>query len=182
MSQTECRWRGKSLTTIPPERFECRSVLRHAPNGTTLDYCEKCQVRNHEPLHKSLVRINQKRKLKKIFNRFRGLRLYHLKRFAHSWLQHAIAGFPRVSEETFRERERQCLSCPNRTTWGTCKLCGCGVKGVLFNKLRLPLDVCPDNPPRWGRVKISMPRWRRAIVAFLAPLLFLCSDKRELKP
>ena len=65
-------------------------------------------------------------------------------------------GFQKVSEEQFQERKKICLSCPNwdqaaYASMGKCKLCGCSAM-----KLYMPHSQCPDNPPRWGSIKVEV--------------------------
>jgi glycosyltransferase involved in cell wall biosynthesis len=57
-----------------------------------------------------------------------------------------IADGGRLSPEELRDsRLAICSTCP-RMQGGACSLCGC----TLQIKVRLPLESCPDNPPRWG--------------------------------
>ena len=64
-------------------------------------------------------------------------------------------GFQKVSDEQFQERKNICLACPSwdQTAYnnmGKCKLCGCSSM-----KLYMPHSACPDNPPKWGPIKVG---------------------------
>lgn len=57
-----------------------------------------------------------------------------------------IADGGRLSTEELRaSRLAICAACPNMQG-GVCSLCGC----FLRVKVTMPLESCPDNPPRWG--------------------------------
>lgn len=91
------------------------------------------------------------------------------RRFLAAHLEHLAAGLPRISATELAGRAAQCNTCVNRDTErNRCKLCLCGLEGRIFNKLRLPLESCPQKPPRWGPIE---PRgWRRWLLALIRPL------------
>ena len=68
-------------------------------------------------------------------------------------LVQATLGVGRTTIEVLRAREEACRGCPKLEpgiVWVArrCGICGC----FMAAKLRLAKEVCPDDPPRWGRV------------------------------
>ena len=54
--------------------------------------------------------------------------------------------------EVLAQREAICRSnvCGKfRESDSRCSLCGCGLRGLIMNKLRYAAMRCPDNPPHW---------------------------------
>ncbi len=94
--------------------------------------------------------------------------------FACALFRHFAAGVPRLPAAVLDARQAACTACPNKTEGGPCKLCGCRVEGRILTKISLPLETCPDTPPRWGPLPVADTRWRRIALALLAPLLRLC--------
>ena len=57
-----------------------------------------------------------------------------------------------ISEQEVEKRRAACNSCPYQETKlgiKACKLCGCNTN----LKTEWPDQECPDNPPRWTKVK-----------------------------
>jgi len=50
-------------------------------------------------------------------------------------------------------RKLECSKCPHnsKTSYPQCRVCTCFIEV----KTMLASDECPDNPPRWNRIKLS---------------------------
>lgn len=60
-------------------------------------------------------------------------------------------GRPIITPEKIRlEREEKCRLCEHREA-DQCGLCTC----LIFSKVMLSSEQCPDDPPRWFRLSIK---------------------------
>lgn len=91
-----------------------------------------------------------------------------IRTFAAAILEHVAAGLPRLPEGELVRREAACADCRHNRD-DHCELCLCPLRGRLRNKLRLPLESCPQKPPRWGPA--PQPRWRQLCLRMAAPLV-----------
>jgi len=63
-----------------------------------------------------------------------------------------------LPREKVEERLQICLACPHFSANAKkCRKCGCGVRGAqsIFNKLAMPTESCPDDPPRWTKEVVN---------------------------
>lgn len=78
---------------------------------------------------------------------------------ANAAARYAKAGAPSLcTEDQIAARLAICEACPlYRASDQKCAKCGCGCGGrrTLLNKLALPTECCPDNPPRWDALVVS---------------------------
>jgi hypothetical protein len=71
--------------------------------------------------------------------------------FTASIKRHVASGQPLLQFDQIESRLEICKACPQFNPSGSCNLCGCRCNGrrIWLNKLALPLESCPDKPPRW---------------------------------